>query len=49
MNPFLNGKQIFNKRRSAYIPFNTSIITMYTLIQTEPCKIENTKIVNLNS
>lgn len=33
MNPFLNGKQIFNKRRSAYIPFNTSIITMYT----EPC------------
>lgn len=33
MNPFLNGKEIFSKRRPAYIPFNTSIITTYT----EPC------------
>ena len=48
MNPFLNGKQIFSKRRSAYTPFNTSI-TRYTPIETEPCKKENTKIVNLNS
>lgn len=31
MNPFLNGGEIFSKRRPAYIPFNTSIIT------TEPC------------
>lgn len=36
MNSFLNGKQIFSKRRSAYTPFNTSI-TRYTPIETEPC------------
>lgn len=41
MNPFLNGKQIFSKRRPAYISFNTSVIK-YNPIETEPCKKENT-------
>lgn len=35
-------------KEDLYTPFNTSI-TRYTPIETEPCKKENTKIVNLNS